>query len=378
MKNIFVLISLSFMLFFQGCTTKEIVPKVHIAYPPYPQKPRIVYLDTYRGGKSVETTSSFDLLLGEDSSPKTQSQIAKPYGVAINSNKLYVADSGNNAVFVIDMGTKDTLDMLGTDNIGGLRAPATIAFDDSGMVYVSSPMERVIKGYDQNGTYTYVHGGRLEFTHPTGIAIDKKLNRLYVVDTKAHHFKAFDINTKELLYTVGKRGKKDAEFNFPTNITVDKRNGNILVADTQNFRIQIFDKDGNFIRTFGKVGDRAGMFARPKGVAVDTEGHIYVTDTAFNNVQIFDQEGNVLMWFITAGYDEGQTRLIAGIWIDENDIIAIADAFSGRVQTFQYLSESWKKRNPQKYQEYLDYEPEVKIFIPSINDRKSKTKEKKK
>ena len=162
---------------------------------------------------------------------------------------------------------------------------------------------------------------------------------------------------------------------------MDRRNSNIIVSDTQNFRVQIFDKDGNFIRRFGKVGDAPGMFARPKGIAVDSEGHIYVTDAAFNNVQIFDQEGNILMWFGTGGYTEGRYRSITGIWIDENDTIAVADGFSGRVQIFQYLSEAWQKRNPKKYQEYVDYIPEGYVAEPSltdgmeVEDKKEKEKE---
>ncbi len=368
MRKAFLLISVVTMLFFQACSTKEVKPKVQLAYPPYPQKPRIVYIDTYRGGNSQETTSSFAMLLGEKSSKNTTPSIVKPYGVAIQNGRLYVADTGSNSVFVIDMNTTHTIDTLGSGISGRLSNPISIAFDANGTTYVSDSRAKAIKGYDKDGKYVYVHGGRMEFSHPTGIAIDKKLNRLYVVDTKKHHFKAFDIKTKKLLFTVGKRGKEDAEFNFPTNITVDKRNGNILVSDTQNFRVQIFDKDGNFISRFGKVGDAPGMFARPKGVAVDSEGHIYVADAAFSNIQIFDQKGNILMWFGVGGYAEGQFRLVSGIWIDENDTIAVADAFSGRIQIFQYLSEAWKKRNPKKYQEYLDYKPEIINIEPSLTD----------
>lgn len=345
-------------LFFQACATKEVNEKPHLAYPVYPLEPKIVYIDTYTGGKAVDSTSAFDLLLGEGSSIKRSATIIKPYGVGINNGKLYVADTGASAVFVIDMKTRD-LSYIGTEGMGRLSSPVSIAFDAKGTVYVSDSRDKTIKGYDKDGKYIFVHGGRMQFLHPTGIAIDKELNRLYVVDTKKHHFKAFDLATKKLIYTVGKRGKEDAEFNFPTNITVDKRNGNILVADTQNFRVQIFDKDGNFLSRFGEVGDRPGMFARPKGIAVDSEGHIYVTDAAFNNTQIFNQEGDIMLWFGTGGYTEGRFRLISGIWIDENDTIVVADAFSGRIQEFQYLSEAWKSKNQPKYKEYIDYKPEI-------------------
>lgn len=48
-----------------------------------------------------------------------------------------------------------------------------------------------------------------------------------------------------------------------------------------------------------------GDFARPKGVAVDSEGHIYVVDAAFGNVQIFNSEGLLLLFFGQMGTGPG-------------------------------------------------------------------------
>ena len=56
------------------------------------------------------------------------------------------------------------------------------------------------------------------------------------------------------------------------------KDGNVYVTDTMNNRVEIFDADGKFISTFGKNGDGPGYFARPKGIAVDSDGHIWVAD----------------------------------------------------------------------------------------------------
>ena len=364
MKNIFLLISVVALLLMSGCASKKVEVDQTIVFPPYPEEPKILYVDTYRGGIVKEEETGFsnfidNVLLGEKSGGPSASKIIKPYGVGLSNGKVYVADPPSNAVFVIDEKTRKT-DFLGAGMAGRLSNPISIAFDANKTVYVSDSRQRTIQGYDVNGRHVFALGGRLEFSHPTGIAIDKKLNRLYVIDTKAHHFKVFDLATKERLFTVGKRGHGDGEFNYPTNIAIDNRNGNIVVCDTQNFRVQIFDKDGNFIRRFGKVGDKPGMFARPKGVAVDTEGHIYVTDSAFNNIQIFNDKGQLLLWFGSAGYGKTQFRLITGIYIDENDTMVIADAFSGRVQMFQYISEKWKKKHPKEYKELKQFKAEAK------------------
>lgn len=352
MKTVFLLIQLSFMLFFGACASKEVV-KVEptVIFPPYPEEPRILYLDTYRGGMQEEKASALDLFLGEAQENKKASNMVKPYGVGLQDGKVYAADTGTSTLFVIDEKTREA-QFVGNGAEGRLASPLGIAFDKDKNVYVSDYRQKVVNAYDAKGALVSVIGGRLEFAHPTGIAIDKNLNRLYVVDSKSHNFKAYDIASKKHLFSVGKRGKGNAEFNFPTNIAVDQRNGNIVIVDTQNFRVQVFDKDGNFITKFGNVGNKPGTFARPKGVGIDSDGNIYVADTAFNNVQIFSEYGkDLLLYFGGAGYGPTQFRLIAGIYIDENDKIVISDGFTGRVQTFQYISQKWKEKNPQKYNE---------------------------
>lgn len=359
MKTIFLFIQIIVMLFFQACATKEIEVEQTIVFPSYPEEPKILYLTTYRGGAKEDKASALDTFLGETKSTKKVSNIIKPYGVGLQNGKVYVADTGSDAIFVIDENSRE-LEYIGNGAVGRLAAPVGLAFDRDKTIYASDSREKRVNGYDAKGNLTFSLGDRLDFVNPTGIAIDKNLHRLYVVDTKAHQFKAYDIATKKHLYSVGKRGTGDAEFNFPTNVAVDQRNGNIIVVDTQNFRVQIFDKDGKFISKFGNVGNKPGTFARPKGVGIDSEGNIYVADSAFNNIQIFDETGSkLLMFFGSGGYGPTQFRLVTGIYIDEDDKIVIADGFSGRVQTFQYISEKWKKNNPQKYNELKTLKTEI-------------------
>lgn len=367
MKTIFLFSLAVVALLFQACSPKvEVAPPQTIVFPQYPGEPKILYLDTYRGGvsKAVDEKGDFskalDIFLGEESGSKQRrSNIVKPYGVGLQGGKLYVVDTGSNAVFVIDEKSRE-VSFLGTGPVGRLTDPVSVAFDASGTAYVSNSKLSTIQGYNAYGKQIFVLGGRLEFAKPTGIAINKKLNRIYVVDTKAHQFKAYDLSTKERLFSVGKRGGAEGEFNYPTNVAVDQRNGNVVIVDTQNFRVQIFDKDGKFITKFGSIGDKPGTFARPKGVGIDSDGNIYVADSAFNNVQIFSEYGkDLLLYFGGGGLSPTRFKLMTGIFIDEDDKIAIADGFSGRVQTFQYISDKWKEKNPQKYKELKEFKPEL-------------------
>lgn len=95
--------------------------------------------------------------------------------------------------------------------------------------------------------------------------------------------------------------------------------------------------EGNFLRRIGRNGDVPDTFARPKGVAVDSEGHVYVADAAFNNIQIFDADGRLLMPFGSIGSEPGQLWMPLGLAIDAKDRIFVADRYNNRLQYFQYF-----------------------------------------
>jgi DNA-binding beta-propeller fold protein YncE len=107
-----------------------------------------------------------------------------------------------------------------------------------------------------------------------------------------------------------------------------------------NFRIQVFDRNGKFLRQIGRHGDGPGAFARPKGIALDSDGHLYVADAAFNNVQVFDAQGRVLMAFGGFGRSSGALSLPLGVFIDRYDRIYVADRYNNRVQIYEYLGGS--------------------------------------
>ncbi len=44
-----------------------------------------------------------------------------------------------------------------------------------------------------------------------------------------------------------------------------------------------------FVDEWGSLGDRAGQFVHPSGIAIDSMGRIYLADTENNRVQVFRQ-----------------------------------------------------------------------------------------
>ena len=47
--------------------------------------------------------------------------------------------------------------------------------------------------------------------------------------------------------------------------------GNLYVLDAGNFRVQVFDRDGDYVRTFGGRGQGPGEFTRPRNLILAGE-----------------------------------------------------------------------------------------------------------
>jgi DNA-binding beta-propeller fold protein YncE len=71
------------------------------------------------------------------------------------------------------------------------------------------------------------------------------------------------------------------------------RAGNIYVADGfgSNSRIAKFNKDGDFVKSWGQTGSGQGQFNGIRGIASDAAGNLYVADAGNKRIQVFDAEG---------------------------------------------------------------------------------------
>ncbi|HTM15165.1 MAG TPA: peptidyl-alpha-hydroxyglycine alpha-amidating lyase family protein [Bryobacteraceae bacterium] len=87
-------------------------------------------------------------------------------------------------------------------------------------------------------------------------------------------------------------GRPTDLFERPTDVAWDAA-GDIFVADgLSNARVAKFDKDGKFIKSWGKKGTGNGEFANVRSIAVDAQGNVYVADGGNKRIQVFDNDGN--------------------------------------------------------------------------------------
>src|SRR5215472_4299459 len=69
------------------------------------------------------------------------------------------------------------------------------------------------------------------------------------------------------------------------------RDGSIFVSDGYgNSRVAKFDKDGNFVKSWGERGTQPGNFNTPHSIVVDNNDTIYVADRGNSRIQTFDSE----------------------------------------------------------------------------------------
>lgn len=317
-----------------GCATAAAPPPSELVWPMPPEAPRVKYLETLTSSDHFGAKSNWleDVVLGSD--PSKSRRMLKPQSVTVDTKgRVYVADSGLGRVWIFDA-EKKQVRFLG-DTSPGLVGPVGVAVDGRGIVFVSDTRLGKIFGYDETGKVVTSIGAENELLSPTGLAIDTASNRLFVADTRRHRVRAYDTVTGKFLFEIAERGPEPGQLNFPTYLTVKR--GLLYVSDTGNFRVQAFDLDGTYRRKWGELGANFGQLARPKGIALDSDGHLYVADAAFGNFQIFDRQGDLMLFVGGNGGDRGQFRLPSGMFIDDRDRIYVVDQYNTRVQVFQYL-----------------------------------------
>lgn len=84
----------------------------------------------------------------------------------------------------------------------------------------------------------------------------------------------------------------DGQFRQPTDVTWDPQ-GDIFFSDGYiNSRVAKYDKNGQWVKSFGTPGSGEGQFNTPHSIAADAKGNIYVADRGNARIQVFDSDGN--------------------------------------------------------------------------------------
>lgn len=279
-------------------------------------------------GKLIDVAGSG--AIGERNGPFASATFHHPQGMALDGQKLYVADTENHLIRLLDLDKKTVVNFAGTggQNTGhgagghlhtvALSSPwdlviagRTLYIAMAGShqiwsIHLGSDMIHVLAG---TGSENIVNGPRDEaaFAQPSGLASDK--HHLFVADSEGSAIREIPLSPSEPVTTLAgtsdlEGGRSLFEFGdvdgtgagarFQHPLGLAYHDGRLFVADTYNHKIKTVDVATGEAKTWlgsGKRGDSVDPpeFAEPGGLSV-AAGKLYIADTNNHAVKVADLE----------------------------------------------------------------------------------------
>ena len=271
---------------------------------------------------------------GADDGAFDRATFFRPQGMALDGETLYVADTENHLIRLLDLKARTVKTIGGTGRQAHTRDPSGPALSTA----LNSPWDLQLAGrtlyiamagphqiwkleLDKQEISTFAGSGRearvdgpligppfglpdgtppgSAFAQPSALAADGKT--LFVSDAEANIIRAISLGAGAKVRTVAGGdlfdfGDKDGlgdEVRLQHPLGLARWNRKLLIADTYNHRIKLLDPASREVRAFvgsGKPGQDDGnkpSFYEPGGLAVTTD-KLYVADTNNHAIRVVD------------------------------------------------------------------------------------------
>src|SRR2546427_1985734 len=174
-----------------------------------------------------------------------------------------------------------------------------------------APTAAQLLEFDQNGAFVREVGKGLygwSFAH--SVRIDKDDN-IWAIDKGSDMVIKFN-QAGQVVMVFGRRKESadhetgpwanvdtplpavDGPFRQPTDVAWDSE-GNIYITDGYvNSRVAKYDRNGDWVKSWGEKGTGPGQFRLPHAIGVDRNNNVYVGDRSNRRIQVFDTEGKLL------------------------------------------------------------------------------------
>jgi len=208
-------------------------------------------------------------------------------GIAASADRLFVTDSAAATLSARDLNGRLRWSH-GPE--AGLARPTGLAIC-SDRLYVVDTLRHQVVLFGRDGVRVGEFGshghGAGQFNYPTNIACGPG-GRVYVTDSMNFRVQVFDADGT-WASTFGRQGDGPGDFDKPKGVAVDA-DAHVYVVEGVRDTVQIFDAGGHVLLAFGGSGAGAGQLWLPTGIAVSGTT-ICVTDSANARVQVYEYTG---------------------------------------------------------------------------------------
>ncbi|MBD3670858.1 MAG: hypothetical protein HUJ29_08795 [Gammaproteobacteria bacterium] len=243
-----------------------------------------------------------------------------------NGNKLYVADTDNDLIQVLNA---QSLKPTGTIGRGLLDSPHDLAFGPNGRLYVADSHHDRILVFDVSKPLAR-HVGTVarDFASPEGIAFDVH-GRMLVSNAGSNTILVLSHQRPVVLKRLGGYGQDPGQFRRPHDIETSI-DGRIFIADPGNHRIQIFSPNLTYMTSLDT--GRGYRLRDPKYLAIHRNGWLAVANEGRHQVLLFDAALNLIGQIGNGrpGRTRSQLNAPEGVAMHEQDLW-IADSGNHRI-----------------------------------------------
>ena len=244
-------------------------------------------------GKLIEVIGSG--LQGDNDGIFSQARFNRPQGLALDNNQLYVADTENNQVRVVDFDAR-AVHTAAIDT--KLNSPWDLALR-TGILIVAMAGTHQLWVIDLLNDQAFPYAGTGEearrdgaineaaFAQPSGLAVDG--DTLYVADAESNCIRAVQlppINTVTTiaggdLFEFGDTDGKGDGVRVQHPLDIAAKDGRVFIADTYNHKIKLLEPSSRKVSTF------AAGFHEPGGLSI-AGNTLYVADTNHHAIRTVD------------------------------------------------------------------------------------------
>lgn len=264
-------------------------------------------------------------------------KLKRPRGIACNADgDVYIADTGNNRLvrlfnpgnyleFVEAYGRKGT-------KTSEFDAPHGVALSTDGKLFITDTGNDRIQVFDKQMKFLYAIGEKndssglsVSMVRPEAIAVtdpgepDSRYRDEFIAVIDLNNTRIRKLSTDGKFMAAVNSTDYGYQKVYLTSVAMDAYS-NIWVTDMFNHCIHKFDRNLNYLTSFGRIGDDDNQFFEPRGIAIGRKyGQVFIADkksaqyfhigTDILNLNISLQDSLIRFDFILTEYSKVTARI---------------------------------------------------------------------